>query len=78
MVVMATTGLSINMHSGESCQDCVRLLLDNEGNIVNRIMLEPDVEYDPSPLIVAPEGVDGEMGGTYINGVYTPPIKPSV
>ena len=54
----------------------IRLLLDEQGNIVNRIMLEPDVVYDPSPLIVAPEGVDGDIGGTYIDGVYTPPLEP--
>ena len=61
------------VHTGADCQDCVRLLLDSEGNIVNRIMLEPNAVYDPSPLIVAPDGVDGDIGGTYINGVYTPP-----
>ena len=60
-------------HTGVDCQDCVHLLLDSDGLIVNRIMLEPDAEYDPLPLILAPEGVDGEMGGTYIDGVYTPP-----
>ena len=64
------------MHSGEDCQNCVRLLLDNEGNVINRILLEPDAIYDPSPLIVGPEEVDGEIGGTYINGVYTPPPEP--
>ena len=61
-------------HTGSDCQECVRLLLDSDGNIVNRIMLEPDAEYDPSPLIVAPEEIDGQIGGTYINDVYTPPI----
>ena len=60
-------------HTGLACEECIRLLIDVDGNIVNRIMLEPDAEYDPSPLIVLPEGVDGEIGGTYINGVYTPP-----
>ena len=63
------------MHDGEDCQNCVRLLLDSEGNIVNRILLEPDAEYDPAPLIVAPVDVDGAIGGTYINGVYTPPLE---
>ena len=50
-----------------------RLLLDNLGNVVNRILLYSKDTYDPSPLILAPKNVDGEIGGTYINGVYTPP-----
>ena len=60
-------------HAGADCQDCVRLLVDADGLIVNRIMIEPDAVFDPSPLIVAPDGVDGYIGGTYIDGVYTPP-----
>ena len=64
------------VHEGENCQNCVRLLLDNEGNVINRILLEPDAAYDPSPFIMAPEEVDGEIGGTYIGGVYTPPLEP--
>ena len=56
-----------------TCNSCVRLVLDDAGNIVNRIMLEPFAAYDPAPFVVAPEGVDGEIGGTYLNGVYTPP-----
>ena len=51
----------------------IRLLLDSEGLIVNRILLEPDAIYDPSPLIIAPEEIDGDIGGTYIDGIYTPP-----
>ena len=50
----------------------IRLLLDSDGLVVNRILLEPGVEYNPSPLVLAPEGVDGEIGGIYINGVYSP------
>ena len=65
----------VTRHNGEDCQNCVRLLLDSAGNIVNRILLEPDAVYDPSPFIVAPEDVDGEIGGTFINGVYTPPLE---
>ena len=57
------------------CQNCVRLLLDVDGRIVNRIMLEPDADYDPSPFIVAPEEAEGEIGGTYIEGAYTPPSE---
>lgn len=38
-------------------------------------MLEPDANFDPTPLIIAPENIDGEIGGTFINGVYTPPIE---
>ena len=63
-------------HTGTDCQECVRLLIDVDGNIVNRILLESDAVYDPSPLIIAPEGVDGNIGGTYIGGVYTPPSEP--
>ena len=51
----------------------IRLLLDEEGNIVNRIVYDTEAMYDPSPLILTPEGVDGDIGGTYIDGVYTPP-----
>ena len=75
MVTMAIFGWSIKMvHTGIDCQDCVRLLLDSDGLVVNRILLEPDVVYDPSPYILAPEGIDGEIGGTYLNGVYSPPL----
>ena len=52
---MGIGGLSISMtHTGPDCQTCIRLLMDSDGLIVNRIMLEPDAEYDPAPLIVAP------------------------
>ena len=54
----------------------VRLLLDDAGTIVNRILLEPDALYNPTPYILAPDEVDGEIGGTYIDGVYTPPPEP--
>ena len=54
----------------------VRLLIDHEGNVVNRILLEFDAVYDSTPYALAPAGVDGKIGGTYINGVYTAPPEP--
>ena len=52
-----------------------RLVVDASGNIVNRILLAPGALYDPSPYTLAPTSIDGEVGGRYIDGAYTPPEK---
>ena len=56
-----------------------RLVLDGDGNIMNAIVIEP-AEVDEwcaaTGCLLAPVGVNGEIGGTYSNGVYTPPPEP--
>ena len=51
-----------------------RLVLDADGNIINRIVFDTEGTYPATNL--APSGVDGAIGGTYIDGVYTAPPEP--
>ena len=55
-----------------------RLVIDSEGNIVNRILLDSSLtDWSPGEgLTLVPANIDGDIGGTYINGVYTPPPDP--
>ena len=48
------------------------ILVDESGTIKNRIVFDPDVSYKPRHGYTLVE-FDGGIGGTYIDGVYTPP-----
>ena len=60
---------------------CVHLILDANNNIVNRAVFaheDPITDYTPDPgLTIYPDceadGADRDIGGTLVNGVYTPP-----
>ena len=57
-----------------------RTVTNTDGLIVNRIVVDettPD-DWHPGPgLTLRPPDVDGAIGGTYINGLYTPPPEPA-
>lgn len=55
------------------------IVTDNSGLIVNRIVKDENTPSDWSPgtgLTVWPETIEGAIGGSYIDGVYTPPAEP--
>lgn len=59
--------------------EIIRLVTDNEGLIVNRIVLDESTPGDWHPgagLTLLPHTVQGAIGGTYVGGVYTPPPEP--
>ena len=57
----------------------VHLVIDGDGNVVNRIVTNegtPD-DWVPGPgLTLLDRSIEGDIGGTYIDGVYTPPPEP--
>ena len=53
-----------------------RLVIDSDGKVDNTIVIEPEAVDEwcrGTGCILAPAGVDGEIGGTYSDGVYTAP-----
>ena len=57
----------------------VHVITNSDGLVVNRIVVDDTTPTDwhPGPgLTLQPAGVDGAIGGTYINGVYTAPPEP--
>lgn len=52
-------------------------VLDDAGNIVNRIVLEDPADWSipEGQSIVAEKGAALEIGGTYTKGVYSPPPR---
>ena len=59
--------------------ETIHLVTDAEGLIVNRIVLDENTprNWTPGPgLTLLPHSVQGAIGGTYIDGVYTPPPEP--
>lgn len=60
-------------------EECVHLVIDTEGNVVNIVVTGPETPDDWSPgpgLTLLPHSQQGAIGGTYINGVYTAPPEP--
>ena len=56
-----------------------RIITNADGLIVNRIVIDETTLHDWHPgfgLTLQSAGVDGAIGGTYVNGVYTPPPEP--
>ena len=51
----------------------IGILVDKSGTIKNRIEFDPEVTYNPLHGYTLVD-FDGEIGGTYIDGVYTPPL----
>ena len=57
----------------------VNCVTNVDGLIVNRIVVDETTPADwhPGPgLTLQPASVDGAIGGTIIDGVYTPPPEP--
>lgn len=58
-----------------------KYILDATGTIVNIIAIAPDVTIelqDGHTLVEIPEAHNAELGGTYTNEVYTPPVISTV
>lgn len=52
----------------------IYILTDETGLITNRIVLDDGADWTfPPGMAVTPETTPTDIGGTYINGVYTPP-----
>lgn len=58
----------------------IYVLIDNNGLIVNRILLDSLENYDvPEGFSITEEGVNKyDISGTFINSVYTPPTYEEV
>ena len=59
--------------------ECVHLVIDAAGLVVNRIVTGPSTPDDWEPgfgLTLLPHTVQGGIGGTYIGGIYMPPSEP--
>ena len=53
-----------------------QLVINDDGLVVNRIVTDETTpnDFNPGPgLTMLPHTVEGVIGGTYKNGVYTPP-----
>lgn len=64
-------------------ESCTHAILDSDGNIVNMHVVDhatfdTETDWTPGPgLTHHPTcNPDWEIGGTLINGVYTPPEEP--
>lgn len=58
---------------------CKCLVVNSEGLVVNLIVCDENTPDDFSPgsgLTLVKNTVDGAIGGSYIDGVYTPPSEP--
>lgn len=58
----------------------IKAITDDNGLIVNRVIVDADSDWTPPEGHTVHEEVDGpfEIGGTTIGGVYTPPPPPVV
>jgi hypothetical protein len=52
-------------------------IVDENGAIVNRVEVDADSEWSPPEGCTTVDGSTFNIGGTYINGVYTPPPQPA-
>ena len=56
------------------------LIVNESGLIVNRIVYDDELtppDWHPGEgLTMLDKSIDGAIGGSYINGVYTPPPEP--
>lgn len=54
------------------------IIVDESGNIVNRIVWDGEPSWEPQAgqSVIEDQNNEYDIGGTYIEGVYTPPPAP--
>lgn len=56
-----------------------RSVIDHNGVVINHIVIDPELtppHYHPGRGMIVLDRVVGELGGKFVDGIYTPPPEP--